>query len=123
MSEYIAGSCNIGQSEIKRRKQGAILGGILYLVTAISFLVTDAPTSTRLISFIPAMLLSAGFIQSRRKFCVAYGFLGIFNFEKLGNTKQITINQDLKADRRYAVRLLLQSAVAAIVLTGVVIFI
>ena len=123
MSEYIAGSCNIGQSEIKRRKQGAILGGILYLVTAISFLVTDAPTSTRLISFIPAMLLSAGFIQSRRKFCVAYGFLGIFNFEQLGNTKQITINQDLKADRRYAVRLLLQSAVAAIVLTGVVIFI
>ena len=123
MSEYLAGSCNIGASEIKRRKQGAILGGILYLVTAISFLVTDAPTSTRLISFIPAMLLSAGFIQSRRKFCVAYGFLGIFNFEKLGNTKQITINQDLKADRRYAVRLLLQSAVAAIVLTGVVIFI
>lgn len=123
MSEYISGTCNIGPSEIKRRQQGAILGGVLYLVVAISFITTNAPTATRMISFIPALLFAVGLIQSRRKFCVAYGFLGVFNFDRLGDTKKITINQDLAADRKYAVRLLLQSVLTAIALTGVVLFI
>lgn len=123
MSDYMAGACNIGPSEVKRRKQGAAIGAILYFVTALTFILTDAPTATRYITFIPALLFSVGYFQSRRKFCVAYGFLGVFNFEKIGSTKKVTINQDLAADRKYAARLLLQSAVVAIVLTSVVIFI
>ena len=123
MSEYIAGACNIGPSEIKRRKQGAAVGAVLYLITAISFVVTSAPSATRLITFIPAMLFAVGYIQSKRRFCVAFGFLGVFNFEKTGNTRKITINQDLKADRKYAVKLLLHSVLVAIALTVVVVLI
>lgn len=123
MSDYVAGSCNIGPSEVKRRKQGAILGGVLFLLTALLFILTDASTATRLIVFIPAMLFSVGYFQSRRKFCVAFGFLGVFNFENVGKARKITVNQDLLADRKYAVKLLLQSAVVAIALTSVVIFI
>ena len=123
MSEYIAGACNIGPSEIKRRKQGAALGAVLYLITAISFVATSAPTGTRLITFIPAMLFAVGYIQSKRRFCVAFGFLGVFNFEKTGSTRKITINQDLKADRKYAVKLLLHSVLVAIALTAVVVLI
>ena len=121
MSNYQAGACNIGPSEIKRRRQGALVGAILFAITTILFVVTDASTSTRLVTFIPALLFAVGMIQSKRRFCVAYGFMGVFSFEKLGDTKKITVNQDLKADRKYAVKLLLQSVAIAIVLTALVI--
>lgn len=123
MSEYISGACNIGPSEIKRRQQGAVIGGVLFLLTAILFIATNASTATRLISFIPAMLFAVGVIQAHRKFCVAYGFLGVFSFEKIGATTKVKVNQELVADRKYAVKLLLQSVLAAAVLTSVVIFI
>jgi hypothetical protein len=123
MSEYISGACNIGPSEIKRRQQGAVIGGVLFLLTAILFISTNATTATRLISFIPAMLFAVGVIQARRKFCVAYGFLGVFSFEKIGATTKVKVNQELVADRKYAVKLLLQSVLAAAVLTALVIII
>jgi hypothetical protein len=66
---------------------------------------------------------TTGLIQARKKFCVAFGFMGVFNFEKIGNTHKIKVNQDLKADRQYAVRLLLQSVLAAIALTVLVVLI
>lgn len=123
MSEYIAGSCNIGPSEIKQRQRVAYIGGLLYLISAITLIATNAATSTRLLLFIPALICSVGFIQARRKFCVAFGFMGVFNFEKVGGTRKITINADLAADRKYAVKLLLQSVLAAIALTALVLFI
>ena len=120
MSDYVAATCNIGPAEIKRRQQGALLGAILFAITTLLFVLTDAPTSTRVLVFIPALLFSVGIIQTRRKFCVAYGFLGVFSFEKLGATRKITINQDLKADRKYANKLLLQSVFTAAVMTALV---
>ena len=121
MSNYQAGTCNIGPSEIKRRRQGALVGAILFAITTLLFVVTDASTSTRLVTFIPALLFAVGMIQSKRRFCVAYGFMGVFSFEKLGDTKKVTVNQDLKADKKYAVKLLLQSVAVAIVLTALVV--
>ncbi len=123
MSNYQAGACNIGPSEIKRRRQGALVGAVLFAVTTILFVVSNASTSTRLVTFIPALLFAVGMIQSKRRFCVAYGFMGVFSFEKLGDTKKVTVNQDLKADKKYAVKLLLQSVVIAIVLTALVVLI
>ena len=123
MSEYISGACNIGPAEIKRRKQGAYLGGALYLIVSISLIASDASKSARLWVFLPAALFAVGYIQSKRKFCVAYGFLGIFNFEKLGHTTRIKVNQDLKADRKYAIKLSVQALLIAITLTLLIILI
>ena len=117
MGEYISGACNIGPAEIKRRKQGAYLGGALYLIVSISLIASDASSTTRLWVFLPAALFAVGYIQSKRKFCVAYGFLGIFNFEKLGKTTKIKVNQELKADRKYAIKLSVQALLLAIILT------
>ena len=120
MSEYISGTCNIGPAEIKRRKQGAYFGGALYLIVAIFLVASDASRTTRLWVFLPATLFAVGYIQSKRKFCVAYGFLGIFNFEKLGSTTKIKVNQDLKADRKYAIKLMVQALLLAAVLTALI---
>jgi hypothetical protein len=123
MSEYIAGACNIGPSEIKQRKRVAYSGAIVFVAISIWLILIDAPTGSRLLAFFPAVAATTGLIQARRKFCVAFGFMGVFNFEKIGSTSKITINQDLKADRNYAVRLLLQSVLAAIALTALVVLI
>jgi hypothetical protein len=123
MSEYIAGACNIGPSEIKQRKRVAYSGAIVFVAISIWLILIDAPTGSRFLAFFPAVAATTGLIQARRKFCVAFGFMGVFNFEKIGSTSKITINQDLKADRNYAVRLLLQSVLAAIALTALVVLI
>jgi len=123
MSEYIAGACNIGPSEIKQRKRVAYSGAVVFVAISVWLILIDAPTGSRLLAFFPAVAATTGLIQARRKFCVAFGFMGVFNFEKIGSTRKITINQDLKADRKYAVRLLLQSVLAAIALTALVVLI
>ena len=120
MSEYISGACNIGPSEIKRRRQGALIGAVLFALISLLFVITDASTGSRLLVFIPALLFAVGMLQSRKRFCVAYGFLGVFSLEKLGATTKITVNQYLKADRKYAIKLLLQSVATAAVLTALV---
>ena len=123
MSEYIAGACNIGPSEIKQRKRVAYSGAIVFVAISIWLIAINAPTTGRLLVFFPAVAATTGLIQARRKFCVAFGFMGVFNFEKIGSTKKITINQDLKADKQFAVKLLLQSVLAAIVLTALVVLV
>lgn len=123
MSEYIAGACNIGPSEIKQRKRVAYSGALVFMAISIWLILIDAPTAGRVMVFFPAVAATTGLIQARKRFCVAFGFMGVFNFEKIGNTHKIKVNEDLKADRQYAVRLLLQSVLAAIALTVLVVLI
>ncbi|MFM6842081.1 MAG: hypothetical protein ACKOVI_06685 [Candidatus Planktophila sp.] len=123
MSDYIAGSCNIGPSEIHRRYQSAILGGVIYLALAIYLITSGSSTSSRLIAFAPAMLASVGYVQAKSRFCFAYGLMGVFNFDKAGDVKKIKDPAALKADRANAAKILGKSLVLAVVLTAVVVLI
>jgi hypothetical protein len=119
-SDYVAGSCNIGPSEIHRRYQVAIIGGVLYLALWVLVL-SDQPTSARLVAFAPAMLASVGFIQARNRFCFAYGLLGVFNFDKAGDVKKIKDPAALKADRHQAFTIVLKSLLLASLMTALVV--
>jgi len=121
MSDYLAGSCNIGPSEIHRRYQVAITGGVLYLILGIFLVVSDQPTSARLIAFAPAMLASVGFIQARNRFCFAYGLMGVFNFDSAGDVKKIKDPASLKADRAQALKIVFKSLVSAALMTALVV--
>jgi len=77
----------------------------------------DAPTSARWGLFIPLMVFSVGFIQSRKKFCLAYGLMGTFNLGKLGDISRVQSPDDRKADRKTALLILAQSALLALTLT------
>ncbi len=121
MTDYVAGSCNIGPSEIHRRYQVAITGGVLYTILAIALIATDQGSSTRLITFAPAMLASVGFIQARNRFCFAYGLMGVFNFDLAGDVKKIKDPASLKADRSNALKIILKSALLAAAMTAVVV--
>ena len=118
-SEYIPGSCNIGTGEIKRRQAVALFGLFLTIFSITTLLVTDQNKSSRLSIFIPAMIFSVGFIQSRSKFCLAYGLAGTFNFDRLGKISKVGSADDRMADRKTAVLILIKSVALAALITAV----
>ena len=118
-SEYIPGTCNIGKGEIRRRQLVALFGIFLTVSSATALLATDQPRSSRLSIFVPALIFSIGFVQSRSKFCLAYGLAGTFNFERLGKISRVQSTEDRKADRKTAIVILLKSAALAAFITAV----
>jgi hypothetical protein len=118
-SEYIPGVCNLGKSEIRQRQVVALFGIFLTVSTATTLLATDQSRTSRLSIFIPALVFSIGFVQSRSKFCLAYGLAGTFNFERLGKISKVQSVEDRKADRKTAIAILLKSAALAALITAV----
>lgn len=115
--DYIAGSCNIGPAEIKQRKAVAFIGLALSIISLAFLISANSDKSARLILFIPFSIFAIGFIQSRKKFCLAYGFLGTFNFGKMGKVSKVADSASKKADRATASKILLQSLLLALGLT------
>jgi hypothetical protein len=114
---YIPGSCNIGTGEIRRRQVVALAGAAISLTSLVGLISTDAAKSSRFSLFIPLMVFAIGFIQSRKKFCLAYGFMGTFNFGKLGQISRVSDPIAKKADRKTALTILAQSTALALGLT------
>ena len=118
-SEYIPGTCNIGKGEIRQRQIVAHFGIFLTIFSATALLATDQSRTSRLSLFVPALVFSIGFVQSRSKFCLAYGLAGTFNFERLGKITKVQSAEDRKADRKTAIVILLKSAALAVIITAV----
>ena len=118
--QYIPGSCNIGKSEVRKRR----IAGLVGLFVSISYLLTfsrlDASPEFRLGIFFPLMVASVGFVQSRSKFCLAYGFAGTFNVGKMGDIKRVASKEDRAADRKTALAILGKSFLLAALATAVV---
>jgi len=118
--DYVAGSCNIGKGEIKRRQFVALIGLILVITTTIGLINVSAERGARLGVFVPALIFSVGFIQSRRKFCLAFGLMGTFNFGSLGKLSRVASPEDRKADRKTAISILLQALSLALTITLII---
>lgn len=118
--EYIAGSCNIGKGEIRRRQLVAVAGAIFSLITLAGLIQRDATPTGRLILFLPLLVFATGFVQSRKRFCLAYGLAGTFNFGGLGQISKVADPISQKADRKMAITILLQSFSLAAMLTLIV---
>lgn len=114
---YIAGSCNIGKGEIRRRQLVALIGLVLSLFTLAGFITAGTQPSLRLGIFIPLSVAAIGWVQSRKKFCLAYGFMGTFNFGKLGQLSRVSDKESLAADRKTALTILAQSLSISATLT------
>ena len=118
-SDYIPGSCNIGKAEVKRRQIVAVFGLILMLISIVAITTSEQSRTARLSIFLPALIFSVGFIQSRSKFCLAYGLAGTFNFGKLGDISKVQSLEDKRADRKTASLILFKSIVLAAAITAV----
>ena len=117
---YIPGSCNIGKGEVRKRQIVALVGLFFTVVTLLTFSTVDTPTEIRLGIFFPLMVASVGFVQSRSKFCLAYGFAGTFNVGKMGDIKRVASKVDRAADRKTALKILGKSFLLAAIATAVV---
>jgi hypothetical protein len=108
-AQYQAGVCNIGGAEVKRRKQVAKIGATFFLITATYLILTSANSSSAAFALIPAMIASVGFVQSRKRFCFAFGLMGTFNFAEAGKMSKVVSKEELSADRRMALSIIAQS--------------
>ena len=119
-STYIPGTCNVGANEIRQRKLVGLVGLFFSVSSLIGLMAIDATREARFGIFLPLIVASTGYVQSRRKFCMAYGLAGTFNFGKLGDISQVSDPLSRRADRATAVKILLKSFMLASIATLVV---
>ena len=115
---YIPGTCNLGKAEVRSRQIVALVGLVASLILATGLIATSAPQASGLTLFAPLMVFAIGFIQSRRKFCLAYGLAGTFNLGKLGQISKVANPEDKAADRKTALLILAQASALALGITG-----
>jgi hypothetical protein len=121
-ADYIPGACNIGKGEIRRRQVVALIGLALSISSLITLISTNAPRGARLGIFVPLAVASIGWVQSRKKFCLAYGFMGTFNFGKLGQLSRVADSASRAADRKTALSILFEAGAYAAILTAIIYF-
>jgi len=115
MPEYQPGSCNIGGPEVRRRKISAFIGSVFSVAFYVFAFSIHAPKGVRALVFFPMVLATIGWYQSRRKFCLAYGWSGVFNFGNLGEVSRVQDPTQRAADRAQALKMLAgATAVAAL---------
>lgn len=117
---YIPGTCNLGKAEVRSRQIVALVGLVATLILATGLISSSAPQASGLTLFAPLMVFAVGFIQSRRKFCLAYGLAGTFNLGKLGQISKVANPEDKAADRKTALSILAQATALALALTGAI---
>jgi len=118
--DYVAGSCNIGKGEIRRRQTVAAFGALVTVFTLFSFYHYNVTRLDRLGIFFPMIMTSIGFLQARKRFCLAYGFTGLLNFGTLGSVQKVISSADRALDRKAALTLLFQSTVISILFTAAI---
>lgn len=123
MDQYQAGVCNIGGAEVARRRQAAVFGGALFLALSTYSIVQSFSPLSSIVLLAPAMIFAVGFVQSRKRFCLAYGLMGTFNFQKLGSITKVEDKAALAADRKTAIGIIVQSLAIAAALTAIVVLI
>ena len=119
--EYISGTCNIGPAEIRKRRTVALIGLALALVGIASYRHLHTSHLARVGIFLPMLVFSVGFVQSRKKFCLAFGFMGTFNFGKSRDIARVASPEDRARDRATALKILGEAVALAAILTAVVV--
>lgn len=114
--DYQPGVCNIGPTEIARRRHAGDVG-LIATVSLLALLVAvGAPPIARLLLAVPAAVSASGYLQAYLKFCAGFGSRGIYNFGDLGPTQKVADTAARALDRAKAMRISLASfAIGAVV--------
>ncbi len=115
---YVAGACNIGPWEIRRRRMSAIAAFAGAIVLFAVLVALGAPAWTRLVLIAPLWGGAISWLQARRQFCVAYAMGGLANFGD-GEAGRLSIVDPVQraADRRTTLVLLRDAFLLALVPT------
>jgi len=100
---YIPGVCNIGPAEIAKRRRTGWMGAVATVVVWGVLALIDAPPAVRLVTFFPAAMAAAGFLQAVMHFCAYFGFASLLNFgPEAGKTDTVVEAEFRRKDRRKA---------------------
>ena len=115
--EYVPGACNIGPEEIARRQRVARIGLVATVALALALLAlgVGVGSPTRLFVGLPLTGAAIGWIQARRRFCMAYGLAGTFNLGAIGNMERVSSAAALAADRRTALVIVAQGIAVGVI--------
>lgn len=113
--EYESGVCNIGPDEIAHRLTLAHIGLLITLGFLALLIVTQVPLLARFSVALPAWGTAVAYLQAWRRFCVAFGALGVFNFGLVGSTERVADPRARARDRRRALEIILLGLIAGVV--------
>jgi len=120
LDRSIAPRCNIGPEEIARRRRSAIVATGLTTVVAGALVAVHAPPLARLLIWPLATAAAVTWLQVVHRFCVAFGALGLENFGRLGDERNVDERQRA-ADRRRAFQVVLEGALIGLIVALVVV--
>src|SRR5512143_595922 len=106
---YRPGACNIGPEEIARRRRSAIVASGATLAVAATMIALGAPPALRLLIAPFVAGAAVAWLQVMRRFCVAFGTMGVRNFGPLGAQVRVRDDAARAADRRHALVLIGQA--------------
>ena len=87
----------------------------LPLALALLALGVGVGSPTRLLVGLPLTGAAIGWIQARRRFCMAYGLAGTFNLGAIGNMERVSSAAALAADRRAALVIVAQGIAVGVI--------
>ncbi len=105
-ADYHAGACNIGPQEISARRRAGHVGLAVTLALLAVLLLIGAPPAWRLVIAIPAAGTAVTYLQAILRFCVAFGWAGVFNFGRVGTMTRVADVDARRADRARALRMI-----------------
>jgi cytochrome c biogenesis protein CcdA len=103
---YHAGACNIGPQEIAARRRAGHVGLAFTLGLLAVLVLIGAPPIWRLAIAVPAAGTAVTYLQAILRFCVAFGWMGVFNFGTVGTTTSVQDDEARRADRARALRMI-----------------
>ncbi|MEE6210264.1 hypothetical protein U3A55_08860 [Salarchaeum sp. III] len=117
MSEYVPGTCNIGEQERRRRYRIAYAAFALAIAYVAVVAAASVPAVLVLGAFAPLAVGIEWYVQGRESFCVRLAWRGRFSFG--GDRGSVSDADARRRDRRHAAELTAISILAAAVLTAV----
>lgn len=112
-TNYIPGICNINPAEIKKRRFAGHAGLAVSIIFILLTLFINSDWYVRLFLFFPAFVAATGYLQAKNKFCVGYAGAGKQHADD-GDIETITAGDALKADKRKAQTINVQSAIVGL---------
>jgi hypothetical protein len=118
---YRPGACNIGSAEIARRRRSAIFLSLAAFVVTGALVASDVPPLGRILVFPFAAAAAVNWLQVLRRFCVAFGVLGVRNLGALGAAERVAEPAARSVDRRTALRMIVEGSLYGLIVTAVLV--
>jgi hypothetical protein len=120
---YRPGLCNIGPAEVERRRGSAVAATAMTGIVAVLILALGLPPAARIALLPFATATAITWLQVTRRFCVAFGAVGLRNFGALGGETAVADRAARTADRRTTLRMILEGLAYGALVTVVFWFI